>query len=245
MLFLIAFGVCAATLVGGLFALHLKDQLHTILGFSAGAVIGVAFFDLIPEAIDLAGGQYGARMVLKLTAIGFATYLILDRYVLLHNHDTHAHNDHAEHDAHTERGMLGALSLSAHSFLDGIAIGLSFQVSTAVGAIVALAVLAHDFSDGINTVGMILKNQGNRRTAFNWLLTDAIAPVVGIIATRFLSVSESHLGLLLALFAGFFLYIGASDLIPESYHAHPVRWTTLSTMLGIATLYSVIQLAGI
>ncbi|MDB5188234.1 MAG: hypothetical protein JWO50_754 [Candidatus Kaiserbacteria bacterium] len=245
MLTIIAIGVCVATLIGGIFALHLNDKLHLILGFSAGAVIGVAFFDLLPESLDLASQTYGAHMLLTVTALGFALYLILDRYVLLHNHDTNAHNEHGEHDAHIERGMFGALSLSAHSFLDGIAIGLSFQVSTAVGAVVALAVLAHDFSDGINTVSMILKNEGGRRTATKWLLTDALAPVAGIIATNFFVVSEPQLGLLLALFAGFFFYIGASDLIPESYHAHPMRWTTLSTVLGMVSLYAVIRLAGV
>ena len=76
-------------------------------------------------------------------------------------------------------------------------------------------------------------------------MIDAIAPVIGIASTAFFTVPESSLGLLLALFAGFFLYIGASDLIPESHHAHPKRITTIMTALGIAVMYVVIKVAGI
>jgi len=134
--------------------------------------------------------------------------------------------------------------LSFHSFLDGVGIGFAFQVSPMVGIIVAAAVLAHDFSDGINTVNLVLKNDGTRTNAWRWLIVDALTPTLGIILTLFFVVSGGTLSLLLALFAGFFLYIGASDLIPESYHAHPVRWTTYSTILGVLVIYAVVKLAG-
>lgn len=233
--FFIAGATFLATLVGGLFALRLKDQRHLILGFSAGAVVAVAFFDLLPEAINLGASAYTAAEVLSITALGFACYLVLDRLLLIHNHD----------EAPTVRGQAGAGSLSFHSFLDGVGIGLAFQVSGAVGAVVAAAVLTHDFSDGINTINLVLKNNGERGQAFRWLLVDALAPVVGIISTFFFVVPPASLGLLLALFAGFFLYIGASDLIPESHHAHPVRLTTFLTVAGMAALYLIIKLAGI
>jgi ZIP family zinc transporter len=239
MLYLISLAAFAATFIGGLFALRLKDRLHLILGFSAGAVIGVAFFDLIPEALELAEGTYDASVITAVMALGFAIYLVLDRLVILHAH----HED--ERHAHSERGALGAGTLSLHSFLDGAAIGLAFQVSTEVGLVVTLAVLAHDFSDGINTVNMILKSGGTRARALKWLCIDATAPVLGVALASVVAVHESQLALLLALFAGFFLYIGASDLLPESHHAHPVRWTTVATIVGIATLYLVIHLAGV
>src|SRR5678809_947038 len=81
------------------------------------------------------------------------------------------------------RGTIGAATLSLHSFLDGLGIGLAFQASSAVGIAVAIAVLAHDFSDGINTVHMVLKHSGERARALRWLLWDAIAPALGVIAT--------------------------------------------------------------
>ena len=236
MLVLISVAVFSATLIGGLFALHLKDRLHLILGFSGGAVIAVAFFDILPEALELAGATYSPSTILSITVLGFALYLMLYRFVLLHGH--------AEEN-HSIQGNAGAGSISFHSFLDGIGIGLAFQVSPAVGAVVATAVLAHNFSDGINTVNMILRHQGDRNSALKWLFVDALAPVAGLISTLFFTIPADKLGLLLALFAGFFLYIGASDLIPESYHGHPVRWTTIMTLVGIGTLYIVIKLAGL
>jgi ZIP family zinc transporter len=228
------------TLLGGLFALKFKDKLHLILGFSAGAVVGVAFFDLIPEALELAGTQYDPATVMSIVAIGFLAYMILDRLFVMHNHTEEDH-DHA----HAHRGNFGAGSLSFHSFLDGIGIGLAFQVSNSLGVIVAIAVLAHDFSDGINTVGMIIKSGGSKKDAFKWLCLDAIAPVLGVVSTLFFSVSEVTLGIILSVFSGFFLYIGASDLLPESHHNHPTIWTTVATIIGLAVMFVAIKLAGI
>ncbi len=246
MIILISLAAFAATLLGGVFALRFKDKLHLILGFSAGAIIGVAFFDLLPEAINLASKNYDVAFITSITALGFIVYTILDRFVFFHSHgnDEHAHGEEV-HEHVNKRGILGAGSLSVHSFLDGAAIGLAFQVSNAVGAIVAIAVLVHDFSDGINTVNLVLKNSGARAQAFKWLLVDAVAPVLGVASTLFFSVPESVLGIILAVFAGFFLYIGASDLLPESHHSHPTAWTTFATVLGIAVLYGAIQLAGV
>lgn len=240
MIIFIGIAAFCSTFLGGWFALHLKDRLHLILGFSAGAVIGVAFFDLMPEAIALAGNVYTTSFVSAVMALGFALYLALDRLLILHRH----HDDDAHGHAHADRGIWGASTLSLHSFLDGLGIGLAFKVSPVIGLVVAAAVLAHDFSDGINTVNMILKNGGERRKALRWLLVDALAPLVGVFVTLFFSVSEPLLGLLLALFTGFFLYIGAADLLPESHHEHPKRWTTISTLVGMAFLYVIIRVAG-
>ena len=139
----------------------------------------------------------------------------------------------------------GATALSIHSFLDGLGIGLAFQAGPAVGIIVAVAVLAHDFSDGINTVNYILKNRHNTKIAFAWLTIDALAPLLGVLATYFFSLAANILGLVLALFCGFFLYIGASDLLPESHHRHPKLVTTIMTILGMLVLYLAIHFAKI
>lgn len=230
-----------ATLLGGLFALKFKDKLHLILGFSAGAVIGVAFFDLIPESIEIGSGIYDISSITFVTAIGFIIYMILDRTIFFHSHD----DEHNIQDEYNKRGKLGAASLSLHSLLDGIAIGLAFQVSSELGIVVAIAVLVHDFSDGLNTVNMILKNNGTKINAFRWLIIDSLAPVLGVISTMFFTLPTNVLSIVLAIFAGSFLYIGASDLLPESHHSHPTIWTTVATILGILTLYGVITIAKI
>lgn len=238
MVILISLLTVVSTLLGGLFALRFKDKLHLILGFSAGALIGVAFFDLLPEAISLGEGHYDVSVITSVVALGFILYMMLDRMIGLHIHERRG-------EEHLRKGKLGAGSLSIHSFLDGVAIGLAFQVSHAVGAIVATAVLVHDFSDGINTVSLILKNEGTSKQAFRWLLADAAAPVLGVLSTMLFSLPGSALALVLALFCGFFLHIGASDLLPESYHVHPTKWTTGMTLLGAGVLYIAIRLASL
>ena len=236
------FGLAAflATLVGGIFALKFRDHLHLILGFSAGAVAGVALFDLLPEAISLGTQYHGADTVALFVALGLFGYLILDRLILLHSHDDESHVEHT----HARRGAFGATTLSLHSFLDGIAIGVGFQASAAIGLVVTAAVLTHDFSDGINTVSLVLRNDGSWKRAFRWLLVDALAPVVGVIVTLFFRIQESAIGLVLAVFVGTFLYLSASDLIPESHHRHPRILTTCMTLLGAGVLYLVVHLAA-
>lgn len=231
LLTIIAAAAFASTLAGGLLALKLRDKLHLVLGFSAGAVIGVAFFDLLPEAVDIGMKYHGPSQILAWTAAGFLFYLVLDRILSFHGDTAH-------------RGGFTASVLCIHSVLDGVAIGLAFQTSKAIGIIVAIAVLTHDFSDGINTMNIVLKNRGGRAEAFRWLLLDAAAPVLGIASTFFFTLSGDGFGVALALFGGFFLYIGASDLIPESYHAHPKFLTTAMTLVGAAVLYLAIYLIG-
>jgi zinc transporter ZupT len=229
LLLTIAVAAFLSTLCGGLLALRLRDKLHLILGFSAGAVIGVAFFDLLPEAINFGAQFHDAATVLAFSALGFLFYLVMDRILLFHGEGA-------------SRGRFAASVLCLHSLLDGIAIGLAFQASHQIGIVVTIAVLTHDFSDGINTMNIVLKNGGQRRQAFRWLLVDASAPVIGVASTCFFTLPGSAFGTALALFAGFFLYIGASDLIPESYHAHPKFLTTAMTLAG--ALYLAIALIG-
>ncbi|MEK7607490.1 MAG: ZIP family metal transporter [Patescibacteria group bacterium] len=235
MIVFIALATFVTTFLGGLFAIRFKDKLHLILGFSAGAMVGVAFFDLLPEALEIGGQFFESSTIFSVIAIGFVAYMILDRTVFMHCHE----------ENHEHRGQFGAGSLSLHSFLDGIAIGFAFHVSSAVGIIVAVAVLAHNFSDGINTVSMILRHGGSKMQAVKWLTLDASAPVLGVISTFFFTIPESFIGLILALSAGFFLYIGASDLLPESHHNHPTHWTTCATVLGMAVIFFAVHLAGI
>lgn len=238
LVFIIILATIICTTLGGLFAIRFKDKLHLILGFSAGAILGVALFDLLPEAIGLTSGVYNVQTVSILIAVGFSIYMLIDRLLLLHGHN-HDNCDNPSHD-----GKLGASALVFHSFLDGFGIGLAFKVSPTIGWVVALAVLAHDFSDGINTVNMIIKNNGKRKTALKWLAADALAPAVGVSLAFFMTVSESTLGLLLSVFIGLFLYISASDLIPESHHRHPALWTSISTIIGMAVIFAAVQFAG-
>ena len=138
---------------------------------------------------------------------------------------------------------MGAGGLSVHSFLDGLAIGLAFDVSTGTGMLVFVAVIAHDFADGMNTVSFILRQSDDRRRALRWLTVDAAAPLAGAIVGTAMSVSEYTLGHLLALYAGFFLFMGATDLLPEA-HRHPSFPRVLLTIAGFGAILLVALAAG-
>ncbi len=229
----VAFGSLAATMTGGLMALKWAGRLPLAMGFSAGAVIGVAFFDLGPEALEAGSGLYAPRTLLAVAALGFFLYVVLDRLVARHD---------CEGQANPARGMIGAASFSAHSVLDGFAMGVAFQASRDIGLVVAAAVLAHDFADGLNTVNVVTKNGGSRAFALRWLAMDAVAPVIGACLSLLIAPGRGGLSLLLALFCGFFLHIGASGLLPESHRAYPRPSTTLATLAGAAFLYAVTAL---
>lgn len=232
LLWVIAAATGAATYLGGALALRARSYIRFILGFSAGAVIGVALFDLLPEAQALGGGAEASRTIFACAGVGFGLYMLIDRGLQVLSGGAVGH-----------RGHLGPASLTAHSLLDGLGIGLAFHVSRSAGLILAFAVLAHDFSDGINTVTLSLTGKGPK-TARMWLIADALAPVVGILAAQLIAVSQGQLALLLAGFAGVFLYIGAAELTPESHRRFPHLWTSIATLLGMAVIYEAVKLAG-
>ncbi len=252
MIILVALMASVAAFAGGAIALRFRDKLHIILGLSAGAVIGAALFDLIPESIELASGLYTPGQMTALTASGFFLYLILDRVFSFHEHTDEDAVDMSNHnDVHLvekskgsdKRGSFGAASFCLHSLIDGIAIGLSFKIGDAVGYIVAIAVVAHRFSDGINTIGVILKHHGKNKQAWGWLIAVAVSPVLGAALTFYITVKDQYLAIILSVFAGFFLYIGASDLIPEGKHSHSKIFTTVMTLVGALILYLIVFIA--
>lgn len=250
MILLIGILATVFTFLGGLFAVRLRDKLHLVLGFSGGAVVSIVFFDLLPEAFEIGTEQFSTEFVTAVMAVGFLSYMVFDRLAMSHAHHPHEHDEGDEHASaghahHPKRGRLGASALSLHSFLDGFIIGLAFQVSPSVGMVVAVAVLVHGFSDGINTVNFIFKSGGTKQDALRWLAVDALSPLLGMTSTLLFSFPEKALGVVLALFCGSFLYIGASELVPESYHAHPTSWTTVMTIIGVLVMYAAIRFIGV
>ena len=226
-----------STLAGGLFALRFRDRLHLILSFTAGVLLGVVSFEILPEIFRLAQAQ-GADAIGAMVALvaGFLLFHGLEKAFLIH----HVHEATYAAHRHPRAGMLSALALAGHSFLDGVGIGMAFQVSPAVGVVVAVAVIAHDFCDGLNTVSLMLVNRNTTWRAFAMLLLDAIAPVLGAGFALIIQVPDSVLMLYLGFFAGFLLYIGASEVLPEAHsQAGPAITASLIglTCLGAAFIF--------
>src|SRR5487761_2162095 len=232
---LLTLATSVSTFAGGLFALKFRDRLHFILSFTAGVLLGVVSFDLLPEIFELAreqGTDVSAAMIALV--VGYLLFHGIEKFVLVHHvHET----DYAAHH-HPRVG---------HSFMDGVGIGMAFQVSSGVGIIVAIAVIAHDFCDGLNTVSLMLVHRNTTLRSFWMLVLDALAPVLGAASTLLFRFPASMLMLYLAFFAGFLLYIGTSDILPQAHSQNrPAIAGSLIglTCLGAAFMFAVIRLAG-
>ncbi len=219
------------TLAGGILALKLGPRIRLITGLSAGALLGLALFDLMPEAFEIAGGHVGKSSLMLAVGVGFGCYMVTKRALA--------------RLAGVGANHLGAASLTLHSIFDGLAIGLAFRLSARVGEAVAAAVLAHDLCDGMNTVVVALDGErpNVRRAARGWLYVNAAAPLAGIAVTTLVPVDLAVFAPLTAAFAGVFLYIGASELLPRSYAGAPNAWTSGATAVGMGAIYFVTQVS--
>ncbi|MCA1813560.1 MAG: ZIP family metal transporter [Halobacteriales archaeon] len=228
----LAIATFAATLLGGAAALRLRKDLRYFFAFAAGTLVAVSFLDLLPESLDLAADRGLAMRTMLLIVVGsFFAYSLLERIFATH----HEHGEDQPEHGHL-MGPVAAGSLVLHSFLDGAAIGAAFQASEAAGLLVAFAVVAHDFTDGINTVTLMVKNQQKRRRTIKFLLADAVAPVLGVGLTLFLDLDFWLLPVLLAVFVGEFLYLGASHLLPETYRSGKPRRMVAAMAAGIVII---------
>ncbi|GAC1386556.1 MAG: hypothetical protein NVS1B7_4290 [Candidatus Saccharimonadales bacterium] len=231
---ILSFATFISTIAGGIFALKSRDRLHRILGYAAGVVLGVVAFDILPEIFkNLQALHVGATTPMVALVVGFLLFHIIEKSILLH----HSHEqDYGAHH-HPQVGIASAIALSLHSFLDGVGIGLGFQVNKSIGIAVAIAVIAHDFTDGLNTVSLMLVHKNTSFRARLMLLIDATAPVLGAASTLLFRIPDNGLPIYLGFFAGFLLYIGASEILPEAHSQHSSYQTIWLTVLGATSMF--------
>jgi len=232
---LLSIATFVSTLLGGLFAVRFKEKLHYIMAFAAGVLLGVVAFDIFPEIIDqVKTYNFNSIEVMIALVLGFLIFHILEKSILI-QHCTE--EECFTHHKHPHIGVASALALAGHSFMDGVGIGFGFQVNPAVGLLVAIAVISHDFTDGMNTVTLMLNNKNTDKKSKMFLLLDASTPVLGAASTLFFKVSPHFLVLYLGFFAGFLLYIGASDILPEA-HAKKSSYKLMGlTILGTLFIF--------
>ncbi len=223
----LALGTFLSTLLGGVVILRFQKSLPYFFSFAAGSLIAVAFLDILPEAIKLSNSiGFEVRYLFIAVVLSFFLYNLIDRYFV-----THCVGEVCETHNHV-MGPIGAGSLVVHSFLDGVAIGTAFQLNASVGLLVALAVILHDFTDGINTVTLMLKGKQKRKYAVLLLVLDALAPLLGVAIIYFFSLPEKALILILGVFVGEFIFLGAANLLPET-RSYDSNKTVLAMGLGI------------
>lgn len=239
---LIALATVLATAIGGLVALRSHQQLHLVLGLSAGLLLGLVAFDLLPEVFELSNDTVAhVPTVMILFVLGFLLLHVLERLSGTHEPIDSDH-DHEHTHAHTATGVVGAAAMVGHIFLDGIAVGLAFALNTATGIAVAVAVIAHAFSDGLNTVTMLVRHSRWQSRA-KWLLAlDGTARTAGAVVGSSITLSEPLLAMYLAMFAGLLVYLATSHILPEAHSRHSSRVTLFATLGGIAAMFAVVSL---
>jgi zinc transporter ZupT len=224
-----------AAFAGGVAALRLGRDLTSAIALTGGVVVAVALFHVLPEAIEILDEP---QRVGLLVGAGFLLFFLAERLLVLHHRDAPE-----EARAHPHVGALGAGAVAIHTFIDGLGIGLAFSLDTTTGLLVFVAVLAHDFADGLNAVAFVLHQGGSRQRALRWLSVVAVAPMLGAIVGATLDVSEHSLGEILAVYVGFFLFMGGSDLLPHA-HEHPSWRRVALTMAGFAGILVISSIAS-
>ncbi|MEV0409277.1 ZIP family metal transporter [Streptomyces sp. NPDC050448] len=237
---IVALGAFLMTLAGGWTAQRVTDRRHLVLGLAGGLMLGVVGLDLLPESLRAAGREvFGVPLALLLFVAGFLIAHVVERVLAVRQA---AHG--AENGGRVpEVGLTAAAAMVGHSFADGVALGVAFQVGGGMGAAVSLAVITHDFADGFNTYTLTRLYGNARRKAVMMLLADAVAPVLGAASTLLFTLPEEPLGAYLGFFGGALLYLAAAEILPEAHHKHPALSTLMCTVGGVAGIWLVVGLA--
>jgi ZIP family zinc transporter len=230
-----------ATFSGGMLALRAKDRFHLVLGLSAGLLLGLVGFDLLPEIFEMnTNNLIGVRTTSVALIAGFLSLHFIEQFAGSHEP---AESDYGHEHTHAVEiaGTVGAIAMAGHIFLDGVALALAFKVSNALGYAVFIAMIVHAFSDGLNTVALLIKT-GQWRSRGKYLLAvDAVARVGGAAIGSALTISDSNLAIYLALFSGIVIYLATSHILPEAHSKHPSKVTMLATLAGVVIMWAVVS----
>jgi ZIP family zinc transporter len=226
-----------ATFMGGLLALRAKDRFHLVLGLSAGLLLGLVGFDLLPEIFEMNSSDLGGVKTISLALIsGFLFLHFLEQFVGSHEP---AESDYGHDHKHAVEiaGVVGAVAMAGHIFLDGVALALAFKVSTELGIAVFIAMIVHAFSDGLNTVALLIKTNQWREKGKYLLGLDAVARIGGAAIGSALTVSDANLAIYLAAFSGIVIYLATSHILPEAHSKHPSKVTMVATLSGVVIMW--------
>jgi ZIP family zinc transporter len=226
-----------ATFMGGLLALRAKDRFHLVLGLSAGLLLGLVGFDLLPEIFEMNSSDLGGVKTISLALIsGFLFLHFLEQFVGSHEP---AESDYGHDHKHAVEiaGVVGAVAMAGHIFLDGVALALAFKVSTELGIAVFIAMIVHAFSDGLNTVALLIKTNQWREKGKYLLGLDAVARIGGAAIGSALTISDANLAIYLAAFSGIVIYLATSHILPEAHSKHPSKVTMVATLSGVVIMW--------
>lgn len=242
---LFAGGVAGVATLMGMTMVLLRESWSrrysaTLVSFSAGVLLGVGILHIFPEAMEL---NHNAPMYVVLA---FTLFYFLEHHLLIHaGHEEQHHANLDVNDCHDDccsrahpMGFVAFIGMGLHSAIDGMIIGTGFEVSQDLGVLAALGVIAHEVPEGIAMVAILLHYGWHRRSAIQLTCFVALATPATAILTYLLvhNIAPQLLGALLAVAGGSFVYIAASDLIPESHRSRGFS-ASLALCGGIAVAW--------
>jgi zinc transporter ZupT len=232
-----------STRLGGGVAARYRKRYGILIAFAGGVLVAVPLLDILPETLSLAGQfNVSTEDVMGLTALGFVFLMFMERYLSVEQvSDRGAYKIIRR----TQGGVIGAVELSLHSFLDGMAIGLGFQFDPHVGLLVGVAIIAHDFSDGINVIAVMLNSGGTIKSSLKMLVLDAATPLLGSAMTLLVMIPKRYILYFLPFFAGGFLYLGASELIPSACELNRPAVSFIAMVAGFILIFFVSRILNI
>jgi zinc transporter ZupT len=231
----------AATLSAGIFIKEFKSHIGVVCAFSSGFFIALSIFDLLPNVLTLApAAQIPLENLLLIAFAGFFLLFAVQRVILKLNPKMSM----AETSLKPRIGALSTAEFCSHAFLEGIAIGVSFQLQFGLGVFVAIAVVSHDFCDGISTLALMLNSGNSLRSSFGMLFVGAIAPISGAASTLIFSVSNFFLVYALSFLMGSFLFIGGGMLLPDANKMNRPAVTAVFFVAGFLLLFALTRILG-
>jgi zinc and cadmium transporter len=237
----------------GVLALSLKKDtleniLFILLSFSAGSILGAAYLDLLPEAVEFFGEEQLSIVVFYVT-LGFLTFFFLERFIYWYH--GHGHTDHPGVDEKCRENpvmtvkdfvYLNLIGDGIHNLIDGMIIAAGFFISIPVGLAATVAVAFHELPQEIGDFGVLVYGGFTRHKALLFNFLSALTAIVGVVASSYFSAHiENFVGYLIALAAGGFTYLAASELIPEIQQEKNVVKSMIQFalfLLGIALIWS-------
>jgi zinc and cadmium transporter len=221
------FLVSAISLIGVFFVRWSERVEEVLLGFAAGVLLATAFLDLFPEAV-----AHGAadRNIFTAALAAMVLFFVLERLI---------HSFHLHEESHASAsGYLILIGDGLHNMIDGIVIAASFLVSPELGITTTVAVSAHEIPQEIADYGILVRRFSRARALLLNFVSGLTALAGAVLCWGFREVIEPHLGWALTGTAGMFIYIAASDLIPELHHVRRRgSWAhTLPLLAGIAVI---------
>lgn len=210
---------------------RLKGELLTLVGVATGALLGDAFLHLIPESMAIINSEKTGLMIITGMLIFFSLEKILK---WRHCHDIDC-------DQNKELVWISLLADSIHNLIDGLIIGSSFMISIPIGISTSLAVFMHEIPQEIGDFAILIHGGFSAKKAALMNLGSAFLSVLGVLVIWLISDIGKIQGELMAITAGGFIYLAASDLIPELHrHENKIKqslWQMISVLIGLGIMY--------